>query len=217
MSYTEEDAKLHRITPALQAAGWGGHHLTMEYAITAGQIVLQGDGHRQEERAGREHGPDGPGDLLAGGLLTNYVQRWNGSTWTRVGNVGQNGGIVRALTEWSGTIYAGGRFETFGGGPAPGRAHGRADRGRRPAQLHGLARRTRSRPDPRACLLYTSDAADERSSVDLGGRRIIKKKKQNHSWIQSCRVTRDETESPEQTLSIRVAAPAVQHILTDDS
>ena len=28
----------------------------------------------------------------------------------------------------------------------------------------------------RACLLYTSDAADERSSVDLGGRRIIKKK-----------------------------------------
>ena len=28
----------------------------------------------------------------------------------------------------------------------------------------------------RVCLLYTSDAADERSSVDLGGRRIIKKK-----------------------------------------
>ena len=31
------------------------------------------------------------------------------------------------------------------------------------------------------CLLYTSDAADERSSVDLGGRRIIKKK--NHEDI----------------------------------
>ena len=30
-----------------------------------------------------------------------------------------------------------------------------------------------------ACLLYTSDAADERSSVDLGGRRIIKKKKKH--------------------------------------
>ena len=30
----------------------------------------------------------------------------------------------------------------------------------------------------RSCLLYTSDAADERSSVDLGGRRIIKKKNQ---------------------------------------
>ena len=32
-----------------------------------------------------------------------------------------------------------------------------------------------------ACLLYTSDAADERSSVDLGGRRIIKKKKKKHN------------------------------------
>ena len=30
---------------------------------------------------------------------------------------------------------------------------------------------------PFVCLLYTSDAADERSSVDLGGRRIIQKKK----------------------------------------
>ena len=27
------------------------------------------------------------------------------------------------------------------------------------------------------CLLYTSDAADEEDSVDLGGRRMIKKKK----------------------------------------
>ena len=42
---------------------------------------------------------------------------------------------------------------------------------------------TRSRWTPgqgarrsRCCLLYTSDAADERSRVDLGGRRIIKKK-----------------------------------------
>mgnify|MGYP003381575365 CR=1 FL=1 len=31
-------------------------------------------------------------------------------------------------------------------------------------------------PELYVCLLYTSDAADERSSVDLGGRRIIKKK-----------------------------------------
>ena len=33
---------------------------------------------------------------------------------------------------------------------------------------------------PSTCLLYTSDAADERSSVDLGGRRIIKKKKKKN-------------------------------------
>ena len=37
------------------------------------------------------------------------------------------------------------------------------------------------------CLLYTSDAADERSSVDLGGRRIIKKKNKSDlsgEWMQ---------------------------------
>ena len=39
-------------------------------------------------------------------------------------------------------------------------------------------RKTKPAPSS-ACLLYTSDAADERSSVDLGGRRIIKKKKNN--------------------------------------
>ena len=37
------------------------------------------------------------------------------------------------------------------------------------------------RYDDETCLLYTSDAADERSSVDLGGRRIIKKKM--HSFL----------------------------------
>ena len=36
-----------------------------------------------------------------------------------------------------------------------------------------------------ACLLYTSDAADERSSVDLGGRRIIKKKTTDTTGRQS--------------------------------
>ena len=30
-----------------------------------------------------------------------------------------------------------------------------------------------------SCLLYTSDAADARSRVDLGGRRIIKKKNEH--------------------------------------
>ena len=35
------------------------------------------------------------------------------------------------------------------------------------------------------CLLYTSDAADERSSVDLGGRRIIKKKKKERQGVSS--------------------------------
>ena len=44
-------------------------------------------------------------------------------------------------------------------------------------QLDLLQSRGRHLQDEvRLCLLYTSDAADERSSVDLGGRRIIKKK-----------------------------------------
>eukprot|EP00656_Telonema_subtile_P058101 TRINITY_DN973_c0_g1_i1.p1 TRINITY_DN973_c0_g1~~TRINITY_DN973_c0_g1_i1.p1 ORF type:complete len:235 (-),score=41.14 TRINITY_DN973_c0_g1_i1:45-749(-) len=33
------------------------------------------------------------------------------------------------------------------------------------------------------CLLYTSDAADEEDSVDLGGRRIIKKKKNSNDSV----------------------------------
>ena len=42
----------------------------------------------------------------------------------------------------------------------------------------------RRKDNPGSCLLYTSDAADERSSVDLGGRRIIKKKKKkNITWL----------------------------------
>ena len=45
--------------------------------------------------------------------------------------------------------------------------------------MPALLKRASMRPNgsaAAACLLYTSDAADERSSVDLGGRRIIKKK-----------------------------------------
>ena len=44
-----------------------------------------------------------------------------------------------------------------------------------------------SAPFPR-CLLYTSDAADERSSVDLGGRRIIKKKTHSDSGVSLAHV-----------------------------
>ena len=47
---------------------------------------------------------------------------------------------------------------------------------KKPAEVVGWLVTISSRMKRRACLLYTSDAADERSSVDLGGRRIIKKK-----------------------------------------
>ena len=43
-------------------------------------------------------------------------------------------------------------------------------------QQGGEAEQSEAFEEGLLCLLYTSDAADERSSVDLGGRRIIKKK-----------------------------------------
>ena len=39
------------------------------------------------------------------------------------------------------------------------------------------------------CLLYTSDAADERSSVDLGGRSIIKKKNTDKNALSATIIT----------------------------
>ena len=38
-------------------------------------------------------------------------------------------------------------------------------------------------PDSGICLLYTSDAADDLLCVDLGGRRIIKKKKNDYNHL----------------------------------
>ena len=49
-----------------------------------------------------------------------------------------------------------------------------------------VADKNQQRKQSCLCLLYTSDAADERSSVDLGGRRIIKKKKtRDHEATQT--------------------------------
>ena len=65
------------------------------------------------------------------------------------------------------------------------------------AQAHvGVALRPRAvNRNPEHCLLYTSDAADERSSVDLGGRRIIKKKKKAplHGWSRNAKHTHRPT------------------------
>ena len=47
------------------------------------------------------------------------------------------------------------------------------------------------------CLLYTSDAADERSSVDLGGRRIIKKK--TNKYMEHGRVVTVQKRTPQRT------------------
>ena len=58
----------------------------------------------------------------------------------------------------------------------PGSANERA--GRNPSAAKWRIRRCRHDRRRQYCLLYTSDAADERPSVDLGGRRYLKKKKQ---------------------------------------
>ena len=44
-------------------------------------------------------------------------------------------------------------------------------------RMHKQYREILSKPPFNLCLLYTSDAADDLLCVDLGGRRIIKKKK----------------------------------------
>ena len=49
------------------------------------------------------------------------------------------------------------------------------------------------------CLLYTSDAADERSSVDLGGRRIIKKKKSEAAGTDT---NNDNTEARRREMNV---------------
>ena len=56
--------------------------------------------------------------------------------------------------------------------------------GRLDLDVHHFLFSATERAGIRGCLLYTSDAADERSSVDLGGRRIIKKKKRSN--IDEC-------------------------------
>ena len=57
-----------------------------------------------------------------------------------------------------------------------------------PTAPHREVRGPRLRTSLEACLLYTSDAADERSSVDLGGRRIIKKKKNVQNRADCARI-----------------------------
>lgn len=40
---SEEAIKLRYITPAIQSAGWDNKQIRMEYAFTAGRIILRGN------------------------------------------------------------------------------------------------------------------------------------------------------------------------------
>src|SRR5665254_10514 len=76
-------------------------------------------------------------------------------------------------------------------------SRGLGDVYKRQGRTPGAARRARRSPGHRparpACLLYTSDAADDLTRVDLGGRRIIKKK--NNIFFQAEDGIRDAQES----------------------
>lgn len=48
------------------------------------------------------------------GLTTNYIAKWNGSTWSALGT-GLNGTVHALVVDSSGNLYAGGRFTTAGG------------------------------------------------------------------------------------------------------
>src|SRR5678816_4757820 len=75
-------------------------------------------------------------------------------------------------------ISDGARDGTRDGRPRCNPAHASVGiRSNPPSMQAGRAKFTKHTTRDWICLLYTSDAADERSSVDLGGRRIIKKKK----------------------------------------
>ena len=65
--------------------------------------------------------------------------------------------------------------------------------------------------DRKACLLYTSDAADERSSVDLGGRRIIKKKKNIVLGIASRTLDTTIESSSNRSMCQRMTQYNIQH------
>lgn len=54
---------------------------------------------------------------VAGGQPAAYVARWNGSSWSPMGQ-GVND-IVYAMEFWNGHLYVGGSFNTAGGEPAP--------------------------------------------------------------------------------------------------
>eukprot|EP00658_Telonema_sp_P-2_P036580 TRINITY_DN2642_c0_g1_i4.p1 TRINITY_DN2642_c0_g1~~TRINITY_DN2642_c0_g1_i4.p1 ORF type:complete len:125 (-),score=17.46 TRINITY_DN2642_c0_g1_i4:15-389(-) len=56
-------------------------------------------------------------------------------------------------------------------------------------------------PQLGGCLLYTSDAADEEDSVDLGGRRIIKKKKNRVQRITRTEISKTDTKQIQANVS----------------
>ncbi|VTU59916.1 hypothetical protein AMBR_DPAELIID_02779 [Lacticaseibacillus rhamnosus] len=69
-----------------------------------------------------------------------------------------------------------------------------------PLQEHAKGTSQRKHNLQNICLLYTSDAADDTPCVDLGGRRIIKKKKQTK--IHDISKSQRQTTNPQQHMTL---------------
>ena len=137
--------------------------------------------------------------------IANYIAIWNGSKWGRLGSglddapysieVGKTGLFVSGSFRKAGNINSSAiakwRLEkdTTNNGYIKSIDKPQIDRNQKlkenfPQPFKEETKFYVNLEEPKEvtisvlnCLLYTSDAADERSSVDLGGRRIIKKKK----------------------------------------
>ncbi len=56
----------------------------------------------------------GGGFITAGGVIANYVAKWDGATWSALGS-GMNGAVHALVFDAAGSLYAGGEFTTAGG------------------------------------------------------------------------------------------------------
>ena len=145
-------------------------------ADRVGRLILDGSDQENVDhlelvaRAAEAH--EATRDLLHQSVAT---ARAGGHSWAAIG-------AVLGLTRQAAQQRFGGAVDKPGGVDQPMDAGGllgadfKIENGR--YRITRIYDNENWNPDLRSpCLLYTSDAADERSSVDLGGRRIIKKKK----------------------------------------
>eukprot|EP00658_Telonema_sp_P-2_P073304 TRINITY_DN62361_c0_g1_i1.p1 TRINITY_DN62361_c0_g1~~TRINITY_DN62361_c0_g1_i1.p1 ORF type:complete len:262 (+),score=31.55 TRINITY_DN62361_c0_g1_i1:703-1488(+) len=140
-----------------------------------GLVASSSLGARQQEIALLAWSSNGTSECLHGcerqvSVNLTLPSSWTGQPWIRVYRLDQSHGNPGQL------------FMNLTGGQPKNKPYPSA------AEFQEL-RRAAELPSYDCCLLYTSDAADEEDSVDLGGRRIIKKKRKDHSeWKIRCNI-----------------------------
>jgi trimeric autotransporter adhesin len=102
-------------TVATRIVKWDGASYSALYTTGKGE-GLSGDNPLLYSLAADGHGNiyAGGAFAIAGGTITNYVARWDGTRWWSLGSV--SGYVVTSLIFDSlGNLYAGGEFDTIGG------------------------------------------------------------------------------------------------------